>query len=79
MLASRQEVKEATKTNSDPGRAQLAKGVFKALFTTSPRKPTEVVVTEDGSVEVTALPEQAGAAEAEGIAEAGAGNQSEDA
>lgn len=78
MLVSRQEVKGSVKPDSDPGRAQLAKGVFKALFTTSPRKPTEVVVTGDG-VGVTPLPERAGAAEVEDTTEAGAGNQSEDA
>lgn len=64
------------KTDSSPGRGQLAKGVLKALFTTSPRHPTEVVVTEDGSIEVTPLAEQAGAAEADTEA-TGAGSESQ--
>ena len=33
-------------------RAQLAKGVLKALFTTSPKDETEVVVDSTGSVEL---------------------------
>lgn len=72
-------MERSVKPDSDPGRAQLARGVFKALFTTSPRQPTEIVVAEDGSVEVTPLLEQADATEAEGTTEAGAGNQSKDA
>lgn len=42
----------SVQTHPSHPRLRLAGGILKALFTTSPTKPTKVILGEDGSVEI---------------------------
>jgi hypothetical protein len=74
-------MESAAPTPSQSSRGKLARGILRALFTTSPNEDTKVVVTDEGEVEVTPAEEPI-AAEAEpghepAQAQASAGHEDE--